>query len=256
MRVVEPRSAETATIFERRSTAGLQRGELALAYVVDDEPAMLDIVTFALETQDLQTEGFASAEDAWRAFTRREPHLLVLDVMLPGRSGVDLCHQVRAVSSVPIILVTARSATADRLAGLEAGADDYVVKPFHPRELALRAQALVRRSQGMRQSEMSLGPLVVHPLRSRVLVDGASVALTPHEYAMLLALMAQPGEPISFRQLLAIGWGEADRLGGRDLVKTAMYRMRLKLDAASPGSGRLVVSVRGVGYALRDPESW
>lgn len=224
--------------------------EQPLAFVVDDEPAMLDIVTFALETQGFAHRSFRNAEDAWVALHRERPDLLVLDVMLPGRSGVDLCRRVRDVSDVPVLLLTARGETADRLQGLEAGADDYVTKPFHPRELALRAQGLVRRAQGMRRETLEFGPVTVQPLSSTVHAGRQRVELTPTEYKVLLALITHPEEVLEFRRLLHLVWGDADRVGARELLKTAVYRVRLKLEAAEPGSGGVLHSVRGVGYQL------
>lgn len=222
-----------------------------LAYVVDDETAMLDIVTFALETQGFRCRAFTNAERAWTVLQREErPDLLVLDVMLPYESGLTLCRRVRAQGDLPVMLLTARKETDDRVEGLEAGADDYVTKPFHPRELALRARALVRRSRVREAEEIVRGELTLQPLTSTVLVRRAPVTLSPNEYRVLLALMTHPEETLDFSRLLAFAWGETERVGARELVKTAVYRLRLKLDAASPGGGDCIRSVRGVGYEL------
>ncbi|GAA1638602.1 response regulator transcription factor [Microbacterium flavum] len=226
-------------------------GEAPLAFVVDDEPAMLEIITFVLETQGFRCESFRAAEPAWIALGRLRPDLVVLDVMLPGMSGVELCARIRAHSDVPVMLVTAKGESDDRIAGLEADADDYVVKPFHPRELALRAQRLVRRNEAPAGVSTRAGLLRVDPGALEAVIGTEKVALTMGEYRVLQALLTQPDEVIDFRALLIAGWGEADRLGGREMIKTTVYRLRHKLDAAAPGAGQVVESVRGAGYLIR-----
>jgi len=222
-----------------------------LAFVVDDEPAMLDIVTFALETQGFQTRSFRSAEAVWPDLVRSRPDLVVLDVMLPGASGMTLCTRIKEQWDVPVMLVTAKGDTSDRIAGLEAQADDYMAKPFHPRELALRAQRLVRRPDPDRGSVTSAGGLELDAVRHEVVVGSGRVALTANEYRLLAALMARPSVPVPFTELLLLGWGEADRMGDRDMIKAAVYRMRHKLEAVAPGSSRVIESIRGTGYLLR-----
>ncbi|WP_407441251.1 response regulator transcription factor [Rhodococcus sp. (in: high G+C Gram-positive bacteria)] len=222
-----------------------------LAFVIDDEPAMLDIMTFALETQGFRCEGFRTAEAAWVALSRHRPDLVVLDVMLPGMSGITLCGRIRATTDIPVMLVTAKSEPRDRIAGLEADADDYVVKPFHPRELALRAQRLVRRRQSANSALTEYGSLTLSPGEVLAILGTERIPVTGSEYKVLAALLAQPDETLDFRELLIAGWGEADRLGGREILKTTVYRLRHKLDASVPDSGRLIESIRGVGYRLR-----
>lgn len=212
---------------------------------------MIDIITFVLETQGFRCESFSAAEPAWVALSRTKPDLVVLDVMLPGMSGITLCGRIRATSDVPVMLVTAKGETEDRIAGLEADADDYVVKPFHPRELALRAQRLVRRNEQPQAVATSVGQLYLDPGGVEVVIGGERVSLTGNEYKVLQALLAQPDDVIDFRGLLIAGWGDADRIGGRELVKTLVYRLRHKLDAAVPDSGRVIESVRGTGYIIR-----
>ncbi|MCI2957205.1 response regulator transcription factor [Agromyces atrinae] len=222
-----------------------------VAFVVDDEPAMLDIVTFALETQGFETESFRSAEAAWAALGRSRPELVVLDVMLPGASGITLCQRIKAKWDVPVMLVTAKGDVSDRIAGLEAEADDYIAKPFHPRELALRAQRLVRRTESARQVPTIVGGLELDPASHDVIVDSERVPLTVNEFKLLSALMSRPNVPLDFAQLLLLGWGESDRIGEREMIKAAIYRMRHKLEAAAPGSSAVIESVRGTGYLLR-----
>ncbi|MBF4550061.1 MULTISPECIES: response regulator transcription factor [unclassified Pseudoclavibacter] len=223
----------------------------SLAFVVDDEPAMLDIVTFALETQGFTTESFRSAETAWTALERSRPDLVVLDIMLPGISGISLCQRIKSRWDLPVILVTAKGEVSDRIAGLEAEADDYVAKPFHPRELALRAQRLVRRPESSRAVVTSGVRLELDPASHDVIVAAERVSLTNTEYKLLAALMAHPNSPLDFSQLLLMCWGEYDRHGDREMIKAAVYRMRHKLEAAVTGSAAAIESVRGTGYLLR-----
>lgn len=222
-----------------------------LAYVIDDEPAMLDIATFALETQGFQTEAFSSAESAWTALNHKRPDLVLLDVMLPRASGITLCRRIKANWSIPVILVTAKGEASDRIAGLEADADDYVAKPYHPRELALRAQRLVRRPDAALSAQTVAGRISLDPASHDALIDEHSIPVTVNEFKLLSALMSRPDVVLGFGQLLLLGWGESDRLGEREMIKAAIYRLRHKLDAAVPGSSAVIENVRGTGYLLR-----
>lgn len=220
-----------------------------VALVVDDDPAMRDIVTFALETQDFTTLETATAEEAWTVFTEESVDLVVLDVMLPGESGVDLCRRITSTRTTPVILLTALGETADRITGLEAGAADYVAKPFHPRELALRASGLVRRTlRGT--GVLKHGSLTLDLRGARALVQDRRVELTGHEVRLLAAFLEHPGEVLTFRTLLLLGWDDPELIGGRELLKTAIYRLRLKIEAEDPALVGLIESVRGVGYRL------
>ena len=222
--------------------------DLWRALVVEDEPAMRDIITFALETQDFSTVTAGSAEQAWALLAEQHIDLVVLDVMLPGMSGVELCRRIAATRPVPVILLTALGETSQRIAGLEAGASDYVAKPFHPRELALRAAGLVRRSPLSSGTIAQAGPVTLDLRAATAYVKGRRVDLTPHEYRLVAALVTHPGEDLPFRQLLLLGWGDPHPLGGRELLKTAVYRLRLKLESADPAARGCISSVRGVGY--------
>ncbi|HRA45068.1 MAG TPA: response regulator transcription factor [Phycicoccus sp.] len=221
------------------------------ALVVEDEPAMRDIITFALETQDFATLTAGSAEEAWTLLRQQDVDLVVLDVMLPGMSGVEFCRRITQARPVPVILLTALGETSQRIAGLEAGAADYVTKPFHPRELALRAAGLVRRSPGRGDAVVREGLITLDLRAATAYVAGKRVDLTPNEYRLLAALVTHPGETLGFRQLLLLGWGDASPLGGRELLKTALYRLRIKLESVDPAARGVVESVRGVGYRFR-----
>ena len=224
--------------------------EPRLALVVDDEPSMRDIIVFALETQDFTTCTAGSAEAAWTVLQERQVDLVVLDVMLPGLSGVELCRRISQTSRVPVILLTALGETSQRIAGLEAGAADYVAKPFHPRELALRAASLVKRRVAADVSAVTHGPLTVNLLTTTAYVSGQRVDLTHNEFRLAAAFATHPGETLEFRRLLLLGWGDADLFGGRELLKTAIYRLRMKLEAADPRMAGAIRSVRGQGYVL------
>ena len=221
-----------------------------LALVVDDEPQMLDIVTFALETQGFSALSAKDAETAWHHFRGRRFDLVVLDVMLPQASGLSLCRRIRETSDVPVLLLTAKSGAQDRIAGLEAGADDYVIKPFHPRELALRAEALVRRSRAApADSELVHGPLRMS--QDAVTINGRYVHLSPLELRLLRRLASAQGQPVSFRDLLLSGWQIEEGPGAKEMLKTALYRVRKALQ--SEGLPRAIRAVRGVGYELARP---
>ncbi len=223
------------------------------ALIVEDEPAMRDIIAFALETQNFSTVTAGSAEEGWALLAEQHIDLAVLDVMLPGMSGVELCRRITATRPVPVILLTALGETSQRIAGLEAGASDYVAKPFHPRELALRAAGLVRRSPLSSGTIVQAGPVTLDLRAATAYVRGKRVDLTPHEYRLVAALVTRSGEDLPFRQLLLLGWGDPQPLGGRDLLKTAVYRLRLKLESADPAARGCILSVRGVGYRYVAP---
>lgn len=217
--------------------------------VVDDESQMVSIVTFALETQGFEPIGARSAEEAWRILDGGDFDLVVLDVMLPGASGVQLCQRIRATSDTPVILLTARGEEGDRLKGLMAGADDYVTKPFSPRELALRASAIIRRTRGRTSAVQTLtaGPVSVDQGHRRGYLDGELLRLSDIEYRLLVALIRRAGEAVSWRTILNEVWHTGEALGGRDMIKTAVYRLRQQL---GPQGDALIVAIRGVGYMM------
>lgn len=219
-----------------------------LALVVDDEPQMLDIVTFALETQGFSAVSAKDAESAWNHFRGRQFDLVVLDVMLPQASGLSLCRRIRETSDVPVLLLTAKSGAQDRIAGLEAGADDYVIKPFHPRELALRAEALVRRSRVAAPAHSDLVQGSLRISGDTVTVNGRYVHLSSLELKLLRRLASAQGRPVSFRDLLLSGWQIDEGPGGKEMLKTALYRVRKALQ--NEGLPRAIRAVRGVGYEL------
>lgn len=232
------------------------KGDAPLVLVVDDEVQMTAIISFALETQGLRTLTAADAPSA-RTLLEAEPiELVVLDVMLPGESGIDLCRSLRDTSDVPVILLTALGEVDDRVAGLTAGADDYLTKPFSPRELALRAQAILRRSTG---STMLTGPtgqvlqcgaLRVDRERGSASWDGVDLDLPETELRLLGRLAQDAGRAVPLRTLLQEVWGTSRAEGGRDMVKSMIYRLRQQMRAQGAPTD-LIEAVRGQGYRVR-----
>jgi DNA-binding response OmpR family regulator len=220
------------------------------ALVVDDEPQMTIIIEFALQTQGFTVLTAHDAATALHLLRSRAIDLVVLDVMMPAMDGLTLCQRIRARSEVPIMLLTALTQHDDVIAGLEHGADDYVTKPFHPREVALRAQALVRRRRGP-GTEIRVGDLVIAPSAQTATLAGQRLDLPFTEFKLLTHLAMRRGVPQSWQDLLREVWGTADLLGGRDVVKTTIYRLRSRL-AEVPGGAVYIRTVRGVGYLMPD----
>lgn len=222
-----------------------------VALIVDDEKQMLSIVSFALEVQGFDHVEADNVSDAWRILNSQKIDIVVLDVMMPSGSGVDLAKRIRAASNeVPIILLTALGEENDRIAGLEAGADDYVTKPFSPRELALRAQAIVRRLQSMTETDvLKVGLLTIDRQTLSAHWEGRRLDLSVTETRVLLSLAARAGEIISQRAILNEAWATNESAGGREMVKTTIYRLRRNLEAAGVVSV-IIDSHRGLGYSL------
>jgi DNA-binding response OmpR family regulator len=176
---------------------------------------------------------------------------VLLDLMLPGRDGLDVCREVRARSDVPIVVLTARGEEADRVMGLELGADDYLGKPYSPRELLARIRAVVRRAKGRAGPALEavrVGGLLVDPAARRVVLDGREIALTGYEFALLLALARRAGRVLGREQLMELAKGSADDAFDRS-VDVHVSRLRQKL-GEDPKRPRLIKTVRGAGYVL------
>ncbi|MBW3084283.1 Transcriptional regulatory protein WalR [Austwickia sp. TVS 96-490-7B] len=218
------------------------------ALVVDDERQMLSIVEFALSTQGFTCTTAGNAEQAWAILSIRQVDLVVLDVMLPGASGESLCRRIRSNSDVPVLLLTSRGTENDRVNGFLAGADDYVTKPFSPRELALRAQALVRRTRFREPCEtIRNGPLTVDLTGRTASWQGRRLRLSDVEHRLLAVLARHAGSVVSWRDLLNEVWFTGETAGGRDMIKTTVYRLRQHLGSAGEG---LIVTARGSGYVM------
>ena len=217
------------------------------ALVVDDEPQILMIIKFALETAGITVETASDGGRAWDKFTKQYYDLVVLDLMIPVISGISLAQRIRAMSDVPIIMITALSEESDRIKGLESGADDYITKPFSPKELTLRAQSLLRRSKGLTSEVVTNGPLRVDMRQHKAFVFGVPVVLSSIERRFLDVLVQNLGEPVTYRELLNSVWETQDESGGKDMIKMTAYRLRGSL---GPEGAALVQSVRSVGYMM------
>lgn len=218
--------------------------------VVDDEPQMVGIVAYALETQGFEVITAYDGEQALQKINSEQLDMVLLDVMLPRLDGFEVCRMVRETTTLPVILLTARKEEEDVIHGLELGADDYVTKPFNPRELALRAQALLRRSgwEEMR-STVSLGRLKIDFNTHQVWLDDQLLHLTPYEFALLSCLIRHSGRVLSWQALLKTVWELEVWEGGKEMVKTAIYRLRQKIED-EPGNPAYILTVRGVGYTM------
>ncbi|MDX3799139.1 response regulator transcription factor [Streptomyces sp. AK04-3B] len=218
------------------------------ALVVDDEPQMTIIIEYALQTQ-----GFTvlTAHDGATALNLLRTRAVDLVVMMPAMDGITLCGRIRARSDVPVMLLTALSQHEDVIVGLENGADDYVTKPFHPREVALRAQALVRRHRRGSGAAVRVGGLVIDPVAQSATLGRHRLDLPFTEFKLLAHLANRRGVPQSWQDLLREVWGATDLLGGRDVVKSTVYRLRSRL-AGAPGGSAYIHTLRGVGYLMPD----
>ncbi|WP_313022486.1 response regulator transcription factor [Mobilicoccus sp.] len=221
--------------------------EAPVALVVDDERQMVAIVEFALSTQGFTCVTAGTAEAAWTLIRDRHLDLVVLDRMLPGASGEHLCRRIRTVSDVPVLMLTAKGTENDRVDGFLAGADDYVTKPFSPRELALRAQALVRRTRARAPEVLRNGPLVIDVQARTTTWAGRTLRLSEVEQRLLTVLARRAGSVVTWRDLLNEVWFTEETAGGHDMIKTTVYRLRRHLGEEGE---RLVLTVRGTGYLM------
>ena len=215
--------------------------------VVDDEKHIVELARLYLEQAGYQVESEADGQGALTAVRHLQPALVVLDLMLPGLDGWEVCKRLRAENDVPIIMLTARSDDIDRIVGLELGADDYVTKPFNPRELVARVRAVLRRYQkSVRPGQVvTVGPLTVDPASREAHLDGRLLALRPKEFDLLLALAEHRGQVMSRDQLLDLVWGY-DFPGGTRTVDAHISHLRSHL----AGSEIAIETYRGYGYKL------
>lgn len=222
--------------------------------VVDDEEAIAEAVRARLESEGYGVVVAGDGPEAIDLASRVRPDLVVLDLMLPGMDGLEVCKEIQREQWVPVLMLTARTEEADKVAGFAVGADDYLTKPFSLRELAVRVRAILRRVDRIRATTeaepLDRGPLTVDAARRRVLVDEHEVQLTPLEFEILLTLAREPGVVFTREQLMDRVWGYRDYAGGR-VVDSHVARIRRKLgeDGAEP---RFIRTVHGVGYAFQD----
>ena len=214
--------------------------------VVDDDASLAEMLTLVLRTEGFDSRVCATGDLALAELRDYRPDVVLLDVMLPGKDGIEVCREIRAESGVPIVMLTARSDTVDVIVGLESGADDYVVKPFKPKELVARIRARVRRFEEPAPEMIPIGDLVIDVAGHQVTRDGTPIALTPLEFDLLLCLARKPWQVFSREVLLEQVWGYRHAADTR-LVNVHVQRLRSKVEH-DPENPEIVVTVRGVGY--------
>jgi two-component system response regulator MtrA len=218
--------------------------------VVDDDRALGEMLAIVLDGEGLNTRIVRTGDQVMSAFNEFKPDVVLLDWMLPGMDGVSVCRQIRSTSGVPIIMLTARSDTRDVVTGLEAGADDYITKPFKNVELIARIRARLRRTDELGE-RLEFGPIVLDPVGHSVTRDGQPIDLTPLEFDLLACLLRSPHEAFTREKLLERVWGYHHH-GDTRLVNVHMARLRSKIedDADDP---KVIRTVRGVGYQAAPP---
>ena len=227
--------------------------------IVDDEPAIADTLAYALRTEGFETDCVGLGREALAALATAgadTPALVVLDVGLPDMSGFDVCRALRRVSDVPVIFLTARADEVDRIVGLELGADDYVPKPFSPREVASRVRAILRRARP-NGTLADTPPRFVHDAPgARIAYHGTWLGLTRYEYRLLATLLERPGRVLSRAQLMDRVWHDAEDSLERTVdahIKTLRAKLRAVREEVDHQEGDPIETHRGLGYSLRDP---
>src|SRR6202012_319857 len=223
--------------------------------VVDDDSALAEMLGIVLRADGFEPSFVMDGGRALQAFRETKPDVVLLDLMLPGLSGIDVCRANRAESGTPIIMLTAKSDTVDVVLGLESGADDYVMKPFKPKELVARMRARLRHPEDVASESLLIGPptspVKIDVQAHQVMRDGAPIALTPLEFDLLVALARKPRQVFTREVLLEQVWGYRHAADTR-LVNVHVQRLRSKVERA-PERPEVVLTVRGVGYKAGPP---
>jgi two-component system, OmpR family, response regulator MtrA len=214
--------------------------------IVDDDTALAEMLGIVLRGEGYEPVLCANGDRALPLFREHKPDLVLLDLMLPGMDGIDVCRAIRAESGVPIVMLTAKTDTVDVVVGLESGADDYVVKPFKPKELVARIRARLRRSEEPTPELLEIGDLTIDVAGHSVRRDGTPISLTPLEFDLLVALARKPWQVFTREVLLEQVWGYRHAADTR-LVNVHVQRLRSKVER-DPERPEVVVTVRGVGY--------
>jgi two-component system response regulator MtrA len=214
--------------------------------VVDDDTALSEMIGIVLRSEGFEPVFCADGDEALEIFRASQPDLVLLDLMLPGKDGTEVCRLIRAESGVPIVMLTAKADTVDVVLGLESGADDYIAKPFKPKELIARVRARLRRSDEPAPEHLRIGDLSIDVTGHRVTREGVPIPLTPLEFDLLVALARKPWQVFTREVLLERVWGYRHAADTR-LVNVHVQRLRSKIEA-DPERPEIVVTVRGVGY--------
>lgn len=224
----------------------------ATILVVDDDPAISEMLTIVLESEGFQPIAVTDGNEAVPVFREHNPDLILLDLMLPGMNGVDICRTIRAESPVPIVMLTAKTDTVDVVLGLESGADDYITKPFKHKELIARIRARLRPPVEAQEAKTEssdiivVGDLHIDVSEHTVTRDGEEISLTPLEFDLLLEMSRKPGQVHTREDLLSKVWGYKHASDTR-LVNVHVQRLRAKIEK-DPEDPQIVLTVRGVGY--------
>jgi DNA-binding response OmpR family regulator len=224
--------------------------------IVDDEPGIVRLISMYLEREGFQTASARTGAEALEIVARTAPALVILDIMLPDIDGWEICREIRRSSDVPIIMLTAREGDEDKIVGLEIGADDYVTKPFVPRELVARAKAILRRAKAAAPSGaskdgiMELGDLYIDLARREVRLEGEPITLRAKEYDLLVELARRPGVVFTREKLLQDVWGY-EFFGDSGTIDVHVRRLRAKLNDDSQHP-KFIETVWGVGYRLKE----
>ncbi len=214
--------------------------------MVDDDTALSEMIGIVLRSEGFEPVFCADGDEALEIFRASQPDLVLLDLMLPGKDGTEVCRLIRAESGVPIVMLTAKADTVDVVLGLESGADDYIAKPFKPKELIARVRARLRRSDEPVPEHLRIGDLSIDVTGHRVTREGVPIPLTPLEFDLLVALARKPWQVFTREVLLERVWGYRHAADTR-LVNVHVQRLRSKIEA-DPERPEIVVTVRGVGY--------
>ncbi len=219
--------------------------------VVDDDTALAEMIGIVLRTEGFEPSFCDDGAAALDAFRSVRPDLVLLDLMLPGMNGIEVCARIREESGVPIIMLTAKSDTTDVVKGLESGADDYVVKPFNPKELVARIRTRLRPASESASGSLQVGDLTLDVAGHEVRRGASKISLTPLEFELLLALALKPQQVFTREMLLEQVWGYHYKADTR-LVNVHVQRLRAKVEE-DPDNPRIVMTVRGVGYRAGSP---
>lgn len=226
-------------------------GMKARVLVVDDDPALAEMLTIVLRGEGFDTAVVSDGTRAMPAVRELKPDLVLLDLMLPGMNGIDVCKAIRAEYTIPVVMLTAKTDTVDVVLGLESGADDYIVKPFKPKELVARLRARLRRTEPEPAETLAIGDIAIDVPGHDVTRGGEHIQLTPLEFDLLVALARKPRQVFTREVLLEQVWGYRHAADTR-LVNVHVQRLRSKVER-DPENPEVVLTVRGVGYKAGPP---